>query len=244
MSNGWVKLHRTFIESDLWLSAQFTKGQAWVDLFSLANHKDNTIWIRGIEIKVKRGQLAWSEVSLSKRWKWSRNKTRRFLKWLKTEQQIEQQNNNVTTLITITNYHMYQKHDTLNGTPSDTPKGQQKDTKRYTNKNDKKEKKGKNSIYTPNFLIFWEAYPKKEGKGAAFKSYKNILLPKPTLKEILSSLEIIKKSEQWQTKKYIPNPATWLNQRRWEDEIDTPITTPPKKETFEELEEEVRRAML
>jgi len=92
-----------------------------------------------------------------------------------------------------------------------------------------KESKGKETIYTPNFISFWEEYPKKIGKGAAFKSYKNILDPKPTLKVILDIISLQIKSEQWQTKKYIPNPATWLNQRRWEDEI-TPVNNKLSKE--------------
>ena len=75
-------------------------------------------------------------------------------------------------------------------------------------------------IYTSNFLKFWESYPNKVGKGAAFKSYNNILNPKPQLSDILNSIQTHLKTEQWQTKKFIPHPATWLNQRRWEDELD------------------------
>jgi len=137
MSKGYVKLHRQLIESDFWASEPFTKPQAWVDLFSLANHKPGRIWIRGIEIFVNRGQTAVSELTLTKRWKWSRNKVRNFLKWLKKEQQIEQQKTRVTSLITIINYDQYQGNDTTNETTnettSDTTKGQQKDNKRYTN---------------------------------------------------------------------------------------------------------------
>jgi len=35
---------------------------------------------------------------------------------------------------------------------------------------------------------------------------------------LLQAIEIQKDSEKWQ-KGYIPNPSTWLNQGRWEDEI-------------------------
>jgi hypothetical protein len=154
---GWVKLERAFLESDLWLAEPFTKAQAWIDLFGLANHEDRTVWIRGVEVRVKRGQTARSELSLGKKWKWSRKKVRSFLKMLKREQQIEQQKNNVTSLITIINYDKYQGQDTPNGTPKGTPKEHQKNTKGYTNKNDKNykneknEKKsiGKNSNFSP-----------------------------------------------------------------------------------------------
>ncbi len=85
-----------------------------------------------------------------------------------------------------------------------------------------KERKGK-EIYTLNFISFWKKYPRKEGKGSAFKAYQNIKNPKPTLKLILSSLKKHCQLEQWKDKQFIPHPSTWINQRRWEDELDSPL---------------------
>lgn len=125
MDNGWVSIYRRLFGSDLWLCEAFTRGQAWVDLIGLASHKDRVMLIRGIEISVKRGQVAWSKVNLAKRWKWSRGKLERFLKKLFLEHQITQepahQNSDVTTLITIINYDMYQVCDAPNETPDRTP---------------------------------------------------------------------------------------------------------------------------
>lgn len=130
MDRGWFKIYRRLTESDFWVSEPFTKPQAWVDLIALANHKPGTVWIRGVEIYVDRGQTARSELTLAKRWKWSRNKVRKFLKWLKKEQQIEHQKTNVTSLISIVNYDHYQAEGTANETPKGTPERHQKDTKR------------------------------------------------------------------------------------------------------------------
>ena len=105
---GWVSIYRTLAKSNLWLKQKFTKGQAWIDMILLANHKDGVIEKRGNQISIKRGQLGWSELALSYRWKWSRNKTTRFLKWLENEQQIIQHRSRITTLITIVNYNKYQ----------------------------------------------------------------------------------------------------------------------------------------
>lgn len=140
METGWIKLHRKILQNDIWLLEPFTKGQAWVDLILLANHKDGKISVRGNILDIKRGQVGWSEVKLSKRWGWSRNKTRRYIKWLKTEQQIEQQKNSTSSIITILNYDTYQQ--TEQQTEQQTI--QQKDSRRYTNKNDKNDK----NIYT------------------------------------------------------------------------------------------------
>lgn len=145
---GYIKLYRIITEDPLWCKEPFTRGQAWVDMLLLANHKDDYIRIRGNRIEVKRGQLAWSEISLSARWAWSRGKVRRFLAELesKMEQKIVQQKTRVTSLITILNYEKYQGGGTTNGTTDGQQTVQQTDNRRYTDKNDKNEKNGKNTI--------------------------------------------------------------------------------------------------
>jgi hypothetical protein len=70
-----------------------------------------------------------------------------------------------------------------------------------------------------NFDSFWSAYPVKKGKGNAEKSWEKL---KPDLQAVLTAIEAQKKTDQW-TKdkgKFIPYPATWLNGKRWEDEVE------------------------
>jgi len=67
------------------------------------------------------------------------------------------------------------------------------------------------------FLEFWAIYPKKVDKKGAFRAFKNIKKLKEVFPEIMSALEIQKRSEQW-TKangQYIPNPTTYIHQERW-----------------------------
>lgn len=69
------------------------------------------------------------------------------------------------------------------------------------------------------FDRFWSAYPKKVGKEAARKAFAKVKAP---IDVLIAAIEQQKTSRQW-TKdngQYIPNPATWLNQGRWEDEVD------------------------
>jgi hypothetical protein len=108
---GWIKIHRKIMENPMYFSEPFTRMQAWIDLLLLANRKDGYYYVRGNKIIVHRGKVGMSEVSLSKRWKWSRSKVSRFLKDLENEQQIEQQKNSVTTLISIINYDEYQQNE-------------------------------------------------------------------------------------------------------------------------------------
>lgn len=89
--------------------------------------------------------------------------------------------------------------------------------------------KPKNVGDTPRlkFIVFWDEYPKKRGKGAAEKAWKKI--DPAVVPDLMKALEKHKMSADW-TKdggKYIPYPATWLNQRRWEDEIEEPVTDLP-----------------
>lgn len=70
------------------------------------------------------------------------------------------------------------------------------------------------------FSEFWSAYPRKVGKSEAGKAWQK---HKPDLAVVLKALEAQKQSDQWQRDggKFIPHPSTWLNQKRWEDEVET-----------------------
>lgn len=74
------------------------------------------------------------------------------------------------------------------------------------------------------FDVFWQAYPKKVGKQAAQKSFAKAIKT-VSLQTLLAAVERQKRSLQWSRDngQYIPNPATWLNQGRWDDE-ETEVT--------------------
>ena len=73
----------------------------------------------------------------------------------------------------------------------------------------------------PMFDQFWEAYPRKVGKRNAQKAFERLQVDKPLLDKMLRQIAHAKQSRQWQDVQYIPHPATWLNGRRWEDELPT-----------------------
>ena len=70
------------------------------------------------------------------------------------------------------------------------------------------------------FADFWTAYPRKVGKQDARKAFEKV--PFDALSALIPAVEQQKKSKQWKKDdgQYIPNPATWLNQGRWEDQLD------------------------
>lgn len=161
MIRGYIKLFRCVTENEMWLDEPFSRGQAWIDLLILANHKPGVVRKRGIRIDVERGQVGLSETSLAERWQWSRGKVHRFLSELEKDAQIEQQNVlqnlNVTSLITILNYDKYQDNE-----PQNEP---QTDRKRTANSTmNKKVKNEKNKTLKPEgdkmleICLAWKAF--------------------------------------------------------------------------------------
>lgn len=72
------------------------------------------------------------------------------------------------------------------------------------------------------FARFWSVYPKRVGKLAARKVWTRLRTDAALTDRIIAGVEQYAQTEQWQRDggRYIPNPATFLNQRRWEDEIE------------------------
>jgi len=138
---GWIKLHRTLLDHPFWLSQPFTKPQAWVDLLLLANHAPDYFFVAGQKIPVERGQVGRSLLTLGKRWKWSRGKVNRFMKFLQNERMVELKTGQHTSIVTICNYSAFQDNPTQDGTTDGHQTEQQTDTKRDINKNVKNVKK-------------------------------------------------------------------------------------------------------
>jgi hypothetical protein len=74
-------------------------------------------------------------------------------------------------------------------------------------------------IHRDDFETFWIAYPKKTGKGYALTCFLRAL-PKTTLEIMLDAIRKQRTWPQWirDGGQFIPNPSTWLNQERWQDE--------------------------
>lgn len=68
------------------------------------------------------------------------------------------------------------------------------------------------------FDAFWSAYPRKEGKQKAVTAFEKVDVPVAVL---LEAIEKQKRSAQWSKDggQFIPHAATWLNGKRWEDQL-------------------------
>ena len=74
--------------------------------------------------------------------------------------------------------------------------------------------------YTPGFRSFWSFYPKRVGKGEAFKAWTKSnceVISEVVVKAVREQIAYLNREGG----KFTPLPATWVNQRRWEDEPPT-----------------------
>lgn len=81
-----------------------------------------------------------------------------------------------------------------------------------------------------SFERFWSLYPRKVSKKKAEQAWLKICPNEALTETILKSLETHRKSPQWLKDggQFIPHATTWLNQERWNDEVDT---TPIKQQS-------------
>lgn len=72
------------------------------------------------------------------------------------------------------------------------------------------------------FREFWHAYPRKIGKGSAWNAWRKLRPDSELLAKILLSIQAHLADLQWQKDggQFIPHPSTFLNQRRFEDELE------------------------
>ena len=68
---------------------------------------------------------------------------------------------------------------------------------------------------TDAFDAFWHAYPKKVGKDDARKAWHK---KRPDLPTVLTALSQQREYLEREGGRFVPNPSTWLNQGRWQDD--------------------------
>ena len=72
------------------------------------------------------------------------------------------------------------------------------------------------------FEQFYKLYPRRVGRFLAEKSFKNLSIKDrfDAYNGLINYIKVWKASET--EKQFIPHPSTFINQRRWEDEIELP----------------------
>lgn len=143
MMEGWIKLHRKFMEHWLYNGNEpFSKREAWIHLLMTVNHKDMNVPIGDTIFTCKRGQSIRSLDTYAKEFNWTKSKVYRFFKLLENQNMIETEGLPKTTRITICNYDTYQGQRNADETPKEKNRNAD-ETQVKPNKNGKNEKEKK-----------------------------------------------------------------------------------------------------
>jgi len=121
------------------------------------------------------------------------------------------------------------KNDSENDSENGSENGSKNQTHQLINKvisnelSNEGETQAKIVMLPTDFELWYQAYPKKVAKEAASKAWSKQKKIMPTLGDMLKALDRQKLSTEWLNNggKFIPYPATYLNQGRWADEVQT-----------------------
>jgi len=82
-----------------------------------------------------------------------------------------------------------------------------------------------------HFDAFWLAYPRKVGKAQARKAWDKLNPSDDVVRLIAENIALRLKYGEWMddNKVFIPHASTYLNNARWEDEVDEAETITPSK---------------
>jgi len=242
MTNGFILLSRELLKSDVFASQKLLK--IWIWCLLKANHKDRTIPLKvGKDerlVKVKRGSFIFGRFKAEEELYIDGSTIYKLMKKLTELDMISIKSNNQYSIVTICKYNTYQDVNSYKVATKEQPSNNQVTTKEQpsnTTKKVNKDKKDKkdNIILDANihFDFFWNNYNKKVGdKNKCEKIWNNLDLN--TQQTILDTLpEFIK---QYPDKQYQPYPTTYLNQKRWNDEIIIKTTTNGKQQGITEDE--------
>ena len=193
-------------------------------------------------VNLKRGQIATTIPKLAEQNGLSKQNIRTIIARLKSTGKITVKTTSKLSIITLIDYDSATEINTQNNSQStvnqqatNSPTLLYKEDKNIRNPEtaasaaegggfEKALKKRSTSAYEESFERFWSCYPRKTAKQNALKAWLKLKPDEALVNGILSALERFKKTEQWlrDNGRYIPYPATWLEDRRWEDEVCSP----------------------
>lgn len=227
--SGTVNISRCIWSDTAFKSEPFSEREAFMWMIMEASWKDRTKRVDNFVVELARGQLAASVRFMAKAWGWTPAKVQRYLDRIEKLKMIYRKTDTGVTVITIGKYDEYQNKPAS----SDTRPIQD----RY--RTDTNENKGLIPDASPSlskrakperFQEFWDQYPHRGGAKKARadceKRYaRHVAAGVP--EQTIISAAIRYASDRQVLEGYAKNPATWLNQKGWEDEIE-PVGPNPR----------------
>lgn len=220
----WFAIDRKIFSSDLWFASPW-KLKIFIYLLGNANHEPGHF----MGVDIDRGELIRSYRTIQSDCSYkigyrikkpSFDTVRRICEELTKESRIVQRTVHCGTLFKIINYNELQPNYTQRTVQRKRESSFNDRSTPVHNNNNKNNNKIKDN-YSDDFLKFWETYPRKVGKDAAYTAWVKRNGTRPSIEIILEKLNELKISEQWtrDNGQYIPHPSTWINRGGWADEL-------------------------
>jgi hypothetical protein len=221
MNDGFVLLARKMLDSDL-MSQSPLVVKLWVWLLLKANWKDRNQLGRGqLVTTIAEMREAMSHFAGFRKIVPTADKIRTAYESLSKAARITVRKTTRGMVVTILNYNTYQDgKNYVSRTERHTENAMESSSAPHDTEEGSKQ--NKKPSFDEGFDEFWALYPRKTGKAAATTAWRKLHPPQSRVLETISwQIE----SDEWikECGKYIPHPATWLNQGRWDDE--PPIMT-------------------
>ena len=233
-NSGFIKSWRKELESDIW-SMPPLYHRVWHYLLRSVSWEKNIFPTRNLYgIHLNPGQQLYSIQQIAEGVSWVERNVKKtpnkktilnILSWLEFHRAVVRESNGNGTFVSICNWERYQSE----GNVKVTAKVTQSIPQSTHTKEVKEEKKRKDIITnTPTsqkanglFSAFYSLYPRKVGKQAAEKAWLKNKCDEHS-DQIMEALPKHIDSKDWQKSEgqFVPHPSTWLNGRRWEDQIE------------------------
>lgn len=259
---GFVALYRRLLDHPLWTQFPAEWLKAWLYLLLRANHKPLAWWDGTREIQIPTGGLVTSIEKLATGSRISRGQARGSLDYFEKAGMVTRQASNRHSIITITNWPLYQFSCVDDDIPYEAERSKQTTDQQHagrqahgtpgdnstTNKQLTRENScspsgeplhdllsppfgaldeqppvehSKPTWGTPEkqraFEEFWWVWPRKIAKAAAEKVFCRQASSRETADKIIDAVRV-QLPHLTADLKYCPYPATWLNQKRYEDD--------------------------
>lgn len=215
---GYYRMARGWMDSPMFANEALCERAAWAWLIENAAYSPRQVRLGSSMVDVGRGQLVASLRYLATAWRWQKDRVARFLGLLEAAHAVSlgRRGNGQTaiTVITLCNYDQYQSTRDSDATDLRQPRDSDATKKKEGLKKVKEEEEN----MLADFDAWYEAYPRKVARPAAFKAYLKAR-KKADAATLLAGIEAYRKRKpdyaDW------AYPATWLNSERWLDQPDS-----------------------
>lgn len=212
MHRGYVQLWRKSLSSAVWQHPKLWR--LWCYCLLKASHRPHQTIVGTRVVDLEPGQFVLTRRNAAQDTGLTQAEVRSLLALAERLGLIARRSSSQCTVISLVNWGRYQQSP---------PAARQRAAGAVPASDPSTKAQEQGQAQDPDFARFWEAYPRKSGLAAARRAW-NAAPERPTLPELLAVLQVQAASEQWRREngRFIPNPATWLEQGRWADRVPGP----------------------